>query len=79
MTLLDHLLKIEAHSEENKMDAYNISIVWGPTLIRPPDNCNENILLNHTNANKIIELLLRVSSKYELNRKNVSESPLIFF
>lgn len=60
LTLLDHLLKVEAHSEENRMDAYNISIVWGPTLIWPPDNCHDNILLSHTNANKVVELLLNV-------------------
>ncbi|KAB0799280.1 hypothetical protein PPYR_07160 [Photinus pyralis] len=69
LTLLDHLLKVEAHSEENRMDAYNISIVWGPTLIWPPDNCHDNILLSHTNANKVVELLLNVYK--------ISSSPLL--
>ncbi|KAF2900843.1 hypothetical protein ILUMI_05382 [Ignelater luminosus] len=87
LTLLEHLLKVESHSEENKMDTYNISIVWGPTLIWPPDNCHENILLSHTNANKVIELLLNVykrsnevpykqesSPKLSVSKENEEES-----
>lgn len=73
LTLLEHLLKVESHCEENKMDTYNISIVWGPTLIWPPDNCHENILLSHTNANKVIELLLNVYKRSnEVPYKQVS-------
>ncbi|KAF5272807.1 hypothetical protein FQA39_LY07834 [Lamprigera yunnana] len=71
-TLLDHLIKVESYNEENRMDIYNISIVWGPTLIWPPDNSYDNILLSHTNANKVIELLLNVHKKSIHNHKNES-------
>ncbi|KAK4877935.1 hypothetical protein RN001_010441 [Aquatica leii] len=69
LTLLDHLLKVESCNEENRMDVYNISIVWGPTLIWPPDNCYDNILLSHTNANKVVELLLNVYKRNEPTNK----------
>ncbi|XP_025834176.1 uncharacterized protein MAL8P1.12 isoform X2 [Agrilus planipennis] len=60
LTLLKHLVHVEKFKQDNKMDAYNISIVWGPTLIWPPETSQENILENHTNANKIIEILLNI-------------------
>ncbi|KAF5271136.1 hypothetical protein FQR65_LT17716 [Abscondita terminalis] len=69
LALVEHLLKVESYNEENRMDVYNISIVWGPTLIWPPDNCFDNILLNHTNANKVVELLLNVYKKNDFSQK----------
>lgn len=33
--LMYHLKKVVNHSEANKMEAKNLSIVFGPTLVRP--------------------------------------------
>ncbi|XP_026633508.1 GEM-interacting protein isoform X2 [Microtus ochrogaster] len=35
--LVAHLFRVAAHFEENKMSANNLGIVFGPTLLRPPD------------------------------------------
>jgi D-serine dehydratase len=32
--LIGHLLRVSAHSEENKMEPSNLAIVFGPSLIR---------------------------------------------
>ncbi|KAM6216861.1 LOW QUALITY PROTEIN: GEM-interacting protein [Rhynchocyon petersi] len=36
--LVAHLFRVAAQSEENKMSANNLGIVFGPTLLRPPDS-----------------------------------------
>lgn len=34
--LANHLYKVQLHQETNKMSASNLSIVFWPTLMRPP-------------------------------------------
>ncbi|XP_008154567.2 GEM-interacting protein [Eptesicus fuscus] len=36
--LVAHLFRVAAQFEENKMSANNLGIVFGPTLLRPPDD-----------------------------------------
>ncbi|XP_036097002.1 GEM-interacting protein isoform X2 [Molossus molossus] len=36
--LVAHLFRVAAQYEENKMSANNLGIVFGPTLLRPPDS-----------------------------------------
>ncbi|KAM8764599.1 GEM-interacting protein [Rhynchonycteris naso] len=36
--LVAHLFRVAAQFEENKMSANNLGIVFGPTLLRPPDS-----------------------------------------
>nr|XP_045010250.1 GEM-interacting protein isoform X2 [Jaculus jaculus] len=36
--LVAHLFRVAARFEENKMSANNLGIVFGPTLLRPPDD-----------------------------------------
>ncbi|KAJ8916582.1 hypothetical protein NQ315_000226 [Exocentrus adspersus] len=35
--LIKHLIKVVQHKEENKMDSYNLSVCWGPTIIFTTD------------------------------------------
>jgi hypothetical protein len=32
--LLQHLKNVTKQSDKNKMDAFNLGIVWGPSLLR---------------------------------------------
>ncbi|XP_045465532.1 uncharacterized protein LOC123674640 isoform X2 [Harmonia axyridis] len=55
--LLQHLLNIVEHKETNKMDIYNMTICWGPSLMFVPDNCVD-IMAQSSNSSKVLDLLL---------------------
>lgn len=61
LSFVYHLLKVEEHKEENKMDLHNLSVVCGPSLLWFPDSCmSENLLKNSANAVRVMELILNV-------------------
>lgn len=55
--LFDHLLAVVKHKEENKMDIYNLSVCWGPTLVFFKQPCKD-LVSQSADATKFIELLL---------------------
>ncbi|KAK9892394.1 hypothetical protein WA026_019845 [Henosepilachna vigintioctopunctata] len=57
MCLLRHLLNIVQHKETNKMDIYNLTICWGPSLMFVPDNCLD-IMTQSSNNSKVLDILL---------------------
>ncbi|CAK6445272.1 unnamed protein product [Pipistrellus nathusii] len=62
--LVAHLFRVAAQFEENKMSANNLGIVFGPTLLRPPDNAGAaaagsvNCLLDFGHQAQLVEFLI---------------------
>lgn len=60
--IIYHLKRVVDHSAVNKMEAKNLAIVFGPTIVRTDGENMESIVTNMTNQCKIVEtLLLHVS------------------
>ncbi|XP_044260977.1 uncharacterized protein LOC123008963 isoform X2 [Tribolium madens] len=55
--IIKHLLKVCERKEDNKMDFYNLSICWGPTLITLPSSCSD-LVSQTTGFTKVTEQLL---------------------
>ncbi|KAL3271706.1 hypothetical protein HHI36_022178 [Cryptolaemus montrouzieri] len=68
--LLKHLLNIVEHKEENKMDIYNLTICWGPSLMFVPDNCLD-VMTQSSNNSKVLDILLNF---YKDHPKDLSNS-----
>ncbi|KAJ3179713.1 Rho GTPase-activating protein 9 [Gaertneriomyces sp. JEL0708] len=58
--VIRHLRRVADHSEENKMEPANLAIVFGPTLIRPPEDAQTAYMnmMNMTYQNQLIECIL---------------------
>lgn len=70
LAFVHHLLKVEEHKEENKMDLHNLSVVCGPSLLWFPDSCSsENLLKNSANAVRVMELVLNVYKELSSQKK----------
>lgn len=54
--ILKFLNLISQHSEINKMTSHNLAVVFGPTLIRLPEN--ENLLTNQGQMNIFMDVLI---------------------
>ncbi|XP_051985567.1 rho GTPase-activating protein 15 isoform X2 [Xyrauchen texanus] len=59
--VIRHLKRVKERSDSNRMTTQNIGIVFGPTLMRPENECG-NMAINMLYQNQAIELLL---SEYE--------------
>ncbi|XP_051996514.1 rho GTPase-activating protein 15-like [Xyrauchen texanus] len=59
--MIRHLKRVMEQSNSNRMTTQNIGIVFGPTLMRPENECG-NMAINMVYQNQAIELLL---SEYE--------------
>ncbi|ROK31101.1 Rho GTPase-activating protein 15 [Anabarilius grahami] len=59
--MIRHLKRVMENSDSNRMTTQNIGIVFGPTLMRPENECG-NMAINMVYQNQAIELLL---SEYE--------------
>ncbi|KXS20412.1 RhoGAP-domain-containing protein, partial [Gonapodya prolifera JEL478] len=55
--LVRHLQKVVASADINKMEPNNIAIVFGPTLLRPPDDSAGNSIVNMMNMGGINSLV----------------------
>lgn len=55
--LLQHLRKVISHSQQNRMQAQNIAIVFGPTLMWPEIEA-PNLAITMAYQNRIVEFLL---------------------
>ncbi|XP_049823954.1 rho GTPase-activating protein 21-B isoform X5 [Aethina tumida] len=53
-----HLSRVVEKSEINKMEAKNLAIVFGPTIVRSESDNMESMVNNMTNQCKIVEILL---------------------
>ncbi|KAM4888196.1 GEM-interacting protein [Thomomys bottae] len=62
--LVAHLFRVAAQFEENKMSANNLGIVFGPTLLRPPDSLRAMgtgaaaCLLDSAHQAQVVEFLI---------------------
>ncbi|XP_076978296.1 GEM-interacting protein isoform X2 [Tamandua tetradactyla] len=60
--LVAHLFRVAARSEENKMSANNLGIVFGPTLLRPPGGLGAaspvTCLLDSGHQAQLVEFLI---------------------
>ena len=57
--LLKHLDKVTTYKLVNRMAVSNLAIVFGPTLMWPPNHLtNTNIALNMMQQNMIVEALI---------------------
>lgn len=59
--LLKHFNKVEKHNNLNKMNYYNLSVVFAPTFTRV--NSSERELMDMKSRNNVMEFLLRNSSE----------------
>ncbi|KAJ3179645.1 hypothetical protein HDU87_002851 [Geranomyces variabilis] len=59
--IIRHLARVMSHSAENKMEPSNLAIVFGPTLIRPPEGDGTSgytNILNMSYQNLLVEAVL---------------------
>lgn len=56
--LMQHLKKVVAHSDTNKMEARNLAIVFGPTLVRTADNSMLTMITDMSHQCHITEALI---------------------
>lgn len=49
--------RVAQHSESNKMDAHNLAVVFGPTLLRIPSE--QDMIAYQSQVNGMIELLIK--------------------
>ncbi|XP_034008818.1 rho GTPase-activating protein 12-like [Trematomus bernacchii] len=56
-TLFKHLRKVIEYGEENRMTTQSVTIVCGPTLLRPEQE-TWNIAVHMVYQNQIVELIL---------------------
>jgi len=56
--LLLHLKKVVEHSTANKMEARNLAIIFGPTLVRTADDNMVTMVTDMAHQCQIIELLI---------------------
>ncbi|CAL8301429.1 unnamed protein product [Merluccius merluccius] len=57
-TLFQHLLKVIKHGEFNRMSVPSVSIVFGPTLLRPQTETAHLFTVNMVFQTRIVELVL---------------------
>jgi len=55
---LQHLIRVAAHAEANKMKASNLGVVFGPTLIRAPEELAARALTDFALCNLLVELFI---------------------
>lgn len=61
-----HLKKIVQHSGVNKMEARNLAIVFGPTLVRSADDNMVTMVTDMSHQCRIVEsLILQVTIVYK--------------
>lgn len=58
-----HLKKLTDYSEVNKMEAKNLAIVFGPTIIRGNEDDMASLVNDMTHNYKIVESLICYVSK----------------
>lgn len=61
-TLMDHLERVRAHEKENLMTPRNLSVVFGPTLMRDRDPMRE--IMDMTSKNSVIEYMIQHSRQF---------------
>lgn len=64
--LITHLRRVVDHAEENKMNAKNLGVIFGPSLIRPrPTTAPITIssLAEYSNQARLVEFLITYSQK----------------
>lgn len=61
--LIEFLSEVASHSAQNRMDAKNVSYVFGPNFLRQKDNGLEYGLMNTERINNFIELLIKYHSE----------------
>ena len=57
--LVCHLKRVSSRSDENKMDSTNLSIVFGPTLIRAPTESFADTVMNIGSQNQAMEMIIQ--------------------
>nr|XP_032821217.1 rho GTPase-activating protein 23-like [Petromyzon marinus] len=57
--LARHLQKVTQHAQHNKMDAHNLAIVFGQTVLRPPCGSLTKLMANMAEHNRLVESLIR--------------------
>ncbi|KAL1501846.1 hypothetical protein ABEB36_007096 [Hypothenemus hampei] len=53
-----HLKRVADNSQFNRMEAKNLAIVFGPTIVRPESESMESMVTNMNNQCKIVETLI---------------------
>lgn len=60
--LLRHLIEVAKYKDDNKMDTYNLSVCWGPTVIFATEALSspnyKDIVTQSTEATRMFESLL---------------------
>lgn len=56
--VISHLQKVASHGEKNRMDARNLAIVFGPTIVRTADGGYASLVFDMKNQCKIVEFLI---------------------
>ena len=51
------LCRVAEHSDSNKMDAHNLAVVFGPTLLRIPSE--PDMIAYQSQVNGMVELLIK--------------------
>ncbi|CAG7815071.1 unnamed protein product, partial [Allacma fusca] len=70
-----HLRKVSENSEKNRMESKNLSIVFGPTLVRPGENSAANMVQHMSFQCKLVELLINNAYEFFPSRDQDQPSP----
>jgi len=75
--LVEHLVRISKHQSSNKMDAHNLAMMFGPSLVRPIEESMMNMVKDIDDQSAVIERLILHSDwsvflKPELTSSTVS-------
>lgn len=61
--VVEHLRRVVQHSSANKMEAKNLAIVFGPTIVRAEEENMQSMVNNMTHQCRIVETLLNYVSR----------------
>ncbi|KAL0480086.1 gacJJ [Acrasis kona] len=56
--LLQHLVRVSKHSDQNKMSVQSLSIVFGPTLFRSTDNSSTRLFADAGHLGGCVEIMI---------------------
>ncbi|KAH9509740.1 hypothetical protein Btru_044404 [Bulinus truncatus] len=73
--LLNHLRRVAAHSDKNKMPIDNLAICFGPVLLCPAPSSNPDPLLDFRKHIEVLRYLLEIWDYEGSNSTGTSKSP----
>lgn len=75
--VIRHLKRVSDNSQVNKMEAKNLAIVFGPTIVRPEDETMESMVTNMNSQCQIVESLITNADWFFPESEGENEAPIV--